>query len=65
MSNEPKPQENPKPDVKPTDELADEQLDEVNGGLIIVVTPQPTLPAVQSPQVSPGMISSYTPPIPK
>jgi hypothetical protein len=35
MSNEPKPQDTqdePKQDVKPTDELADEQLDDVTGG---------------------------------
>ena len=42
MSNEPKPQdtqEQPKQDVKPTDELTDEQLDDVAGGAFSAFTP--------------------------
>jgi hypothetical protein len=68
MSNEPKPQntqDEPKIDVKPTDELADEQLDEVNGGVLIALN-QPALPVQPTlPAVSPGLISSYIPPINK
>ena len=58
MSDQTKPQdtqEQPNQDVKPTDELADEQLDDVNGGVLIALN-QPTLtvqPAPIAPTISP------------
>jgi hypothetical protein len=63
VSNEPKPQDTqdePKQDVKPTDELAEEQLDDVNAGAVDMFMPNPnaqslnfTNPAPQVPSVSP------------
>lgn len=43
--------EEPKPEVKPTDELADEQLDNIAGGIIIDFQPAPTV-APTAPQIS-------------
>jgi hypothetical protein len=65
MSNEPKPQDTqdqPKPEVKPTDELADEQLDNVNAGAADMLMPNPNTqinfaPAPQLPTVSSNVIA--------
>jgi hypothetical protein len=42
-------QEQPKQDVKPTEELSDEQLENVAGGIIINWQPAPTAPQVSPP----------------
>lgn len=51
MSNEPKPQdtqENP----KPTDELADKELDNVAGGIVIINSQPAPIVAPAPPQIS-------------
>jgi hypothetical protein len=45
-------QEQPQPDVNPPEELDDEQLAHVAGGIVINWQPAPT-PAPTAPQVSP------------
>jgi hypothetical protein len=65
MSDETKPQdtqEQPTQDVKPDGELADEQLDDVNGGVLIALnqptlTVQPAPIAPTPPSISPLQIS--------
>ena len=57
MSNEPKPQDvqdEPRPTVTPMDELGDEELDKVAGGIIINFQPAPTA-APTVPQISPKL----------
>jgi hypothetical protein len=42
-------QDDPKQDVNPTEELSDEQLDNVAGGFVINWQPAPTAPQVSPP----------------
>ena len=50
-------QDEPKTDVKPTDELSEEDLDNVSGGIIIFG--RPTMPAPVAPPIVPQISNAY------